>query len=46
MQIEEYLTEEDIKSFIPELARFLWSEENDYSPQKKQAINEVMSNEQ
>lgn len=41
MPLEEYLTEEDIKSYIPELARFLWSEETDYSNQKTQAVNEV-----
>lgn len=41
MPLEEHLTEEDIKSYIPELARFLWSEETDYSNQKTQAVNEV-----
>jgi hypothetical protein len=41
MPLEEHLTEDDIKSYIPELARFLWSEETDYSAQKVQAVNEV-----
>lgn len=41
MPLEEYLTEEDIKSYIPELSRFLWSEETDYTNQKTQAVNEV-----
>ncbi len=41
MPLEEHLTEEDIKGYIPELARFLWAEETDYSKQKQQAVNEV-----
>ncbi len=41
MPLEEHLSEEDIKSSIPELARYLWSEETDYSSQKKQAVNDV-----
>ena len=42
MPLEEYLTEADIKSLIPELSRYLWTEETDYSPQKKQAVNDVI----
>ncbi len=42
MPLEEYLTEADIKSLIPELSRFMWIDEIDYSPQKKQAISDVM----
>ena len=41
MPLEEHLTEDDIKSYIPELSRFLWTEETDYSSQKKQAVAEV-----
>jgi hypothetical protein len=41
MPLEEYLTEAELKSCIPELHRFLWSEEEDYSMQKQQALNEV-----
>lgn len=41
MPLEEHLTEEDIKGYIPELAKFLWAEDTDYSEQKKQAVNEV-----
>lgn len=41
MPFEEYLTEEDLKSCIPELSRFLWMEETDFSAQKQKAIEEV-----
>lgn len=41
MPLEEYLTEDDLKSCIPELSRFLWSEETDFTPQKQKAIEEV-----
>jgi hypothetical protein len=41
MPLEEYLTENDLKSCIPELSRFLWSEETDFTPQKQKAIEEV-----
>lgn len=41
MPLEEYITEADLKSIIPELSRYLWAEEADYSPQKQQAISEV-----
>ncbi|HWA05533.1 MAG TPA: hypothetical protein VG961_03220 [Ignavibacteria bacterium] len=41
MPLEEYLTENDIKSCIPELSRFLWIEETDFTPQKQKAIEEV-----
>lgn len=43
MPLEEYLTEEDIKKYIPELSRFLWSGEENYLPQKQLAVNEVNS---
>ncbi len=41
MPLEEYLTENDLKSCIPELSRFLWNEETDFTPQKQKAIEEV-----
>lgn len=43
MPLEEYLTEEDIKKYIPELSRFLWSGELNFLPQKQLAVNEVNS---
>ncbi|MCC6865760.1 MAG: hypothetical protein IT280_06320 [Ignavibacteria bacterium] len=38
MPIDEFITDEDIKSFVPELSRMLWSEETDFTPQKIQAL--------
>jgi hypothetical protein len=41
MPFEEYLTEQDVKSIIPEISKFLWDSEQDFTPQKNQAVAEV-----
>ena len=41
MPIENFLTEQELKSYVPELGRLLWSEETDFTPQKIQAYSEL-----
>jgi hypothetical protein len=39
MPFKNYVTEKDLKSYIPELSRLLWAEEADFSGQKAEAEN-------
>jgi hypothetical protein len=39
MPFKNYVTEKDLKSYIPELSRLLWAEEPDFSGQKAEAEN-------
>lgn len=39
MSFKNYVTEKDLKSYIPELSRLLWAEEPDFSGQKAEAEN-------
>jgi len=41
MPIENFLIEQELKSYVPELGRLLWSEETDFTPQKIQAYSEL-----
>ena len=41
MPLEVFITENDIKSYIPELSKMLWSGQADYSAQKTRAVEHV-----
>jgi len=41
--MNNYITERELKGFIPELSKYLWTGENDFSKQKIQAEQSVIS---
>jgi len=41
MPFEVHITEDDIKAYIPELSKMLWSGQPDYSAQKSRAVEHV-----
>jgi hypothetical protein len=43
MPFKNYITEEELKAYMPELARLLWSDEADYSRQGTEAVKTVIS---
>lgn len=43
MPFKNYITEEELKAYLPELSKLLWSDEVNYSKQMNEAVNTVIS---
>ncbi len=43
MPFKNYITEEELKAYLPEITRLLWNDEADYSKQKTEAVKTVIA---